>query len=380
MDAELYKKKKDEITDWDKECFNKLTRLDLSQKQKETVINPSSTYPDVNSVLAVHWHPENVPIELILQRIKKLYPNSTDDLIIPTQHNELMIAGEYAGVEVDCYSPEFKRKVQLLFHFNKKHISAATKFKAMLRHTFSYRSSQFYQFLETATKGTSSKLFNEAVSNTAIDENIASFVVQYANKLKELIYLNKQNIPDNSLKNKLLVNYFQTLIEFFDSQTINKSLLLLAEIKRLVKQNFQLDYFYYTNDMIEEVRGLNGCIVIPHPEQFWPILLANYDIDGIEVWNPQSREYTEFLIDVVAEKNKTTKNENKKILVFMGDDTHFSEKTKEEHLQFKNKAMREIGYQPPWDDLIIRKKIIASNLSKPEVIKEYRNRLNVNIN
>ncbi len=45
-------------------------------------------------------------------------------------------------------------------------------------------------------------------------------------------------------------------------------------------------------------------MVIPHPEQFWPILLADYDVDGYEVWNPQSREYTDFLIRALDNQNK----------------------------------------------------------------------------
>lgn len=88
--------------------------------------------------------------------------------------------------------------------------------------------------------------------------------------------------------------------------------------------------------------------MIPHPEQFWPILLAEYDVDGIEAWNPQSQEYTEFLINVVNLKNKTQLSGQRPILIFMGDDCHLSEKIKEPQNQNKEKVKREVGFQPAW--------------------------------
>jgi hypothetical protein len=75
-------------------------------------------------------------------------------------------------------------------------------------------------------------------------------------------------------------------------------------VKALVKVEFSLKYFYRTSEVIEEARALGAGIVIPHPEQFWPILLKEYDVDGIEVWNPQSRRYTEFLISVLNRRNQ----------------------------------------------------------------------------
>jgi hypothetical protein len=116
-------------------------------------------------------------------------------------------------------------------------------------------------------------------------------------------------------------------------------------------------------------------IVVPHPEQFWPILLAEYDVDGYEVWNPQSQRYTDFLISVVNRKNRERTVTQRSLLIFMGDDTHMGEKIKEPKFQDKEKAGREIGYQPVWDDLNIRKRLIKAQVNISSVIDEYRLRL-----
>jgi hypothetical protein len=119
-----------------------------------------------------------------------------------------------------------------------------------------------------------------------------------------------------------------------------------------------------------------GCgIVIPHPEQFWPILLADYDVDGYEVWNPQSREYTEFLINVLNRQNRALPADKRRLMVFMGDDTHLGEKAKAPELQKPDKASREVGVQPAWHDLAIRKSLIVADMDRPKVIEEYRARL-----
>jgi hypothetical protein len=149
----------------------------------------------------------------------------------------------------------------------------------------------------------------------------------------------------------------------------------LKAVKEVVKSDFSLDYFFDARAVIEEVRGLGGCIIIPHPEQFWPVLLADYDVDGYEVWNPQSREFTEFLIDVVMRFNRARGSGGRELLVTMGDDCHMSEKIKTLDMIDPEKVAREIGIQPPWDDLSIRKRIVVSGLSRRSVIKRYRERL-----
>jgi hypothetical protein len=182
------------------------------------------------------------------------------------------------------------------------------------------------------------------------------------------------DVPRLSVKNKLLRNWFDAMRGELGDTATDRIQAYLKAVKKLVKEGFDLSFFYRASEIIEEVRGLGGCIVIPHPEQFWPILLRNYDVDGIEVWNPQSREYTEFLISVVNEQNERRASGRDK-LIFMGDDCHMGEKTKPEDQQDPEKAGREIGYQPAWEDLRIRKKLIVNNISRRSVIKEYKARL-----
>ncbi len=153
----------------------------------------------------------------------------------------------------------------------------------------------------------------------------------------------------------------------------NRVQVFLKEVKAVVKARFPLTYFYRTSEFIEEVRGLGGGVVIPYPEQFWPILLANYDVDGYEVWNPQSQRYTEFLISVLCEKNRLRRDGERRMLVFMGDDTHMGEKTLA--VSDPAKARREIGLQPAWDDLAIGKKLIVADMDRARVIEEYAARL-----
>ncbi len=156
---------------------------------------------------------------------------------------------------------------------------------------------------------------------------------------------------------------------------IDRTQTFLKAVKVRVKADFPLQYFYRTSEVIEEARALGAGIVIPHPEQFWPILLADYDVDGIEVWNPQSRKYTEFLISVINQKNRCGGISKRDLLIFMGDDTHMAEKTRAPEVLDREKARREVGHQPAWDDFSIRKALIRADTSRGRVIQEYKQRL-----
>ncbi len=375
MDIEEYKRNVNEITEWDNSVYWDLVEVSLSPEQQQIIRNPSVVFDREEVILAVHWHPENVPIELIRERNDRMYPNKHKEMIIPTQHNQLVPYGNYTGVEADCYSKEFNRKVQLLFHFETSKLDKADVFKAMLEHTYKYRASQFYEFLETLVNPSYNDRIQQAIAATEAEEELVKFVRNYALKIKMLIDKNYSRTPKISIKNKLLPNYFTMLKKFYDRHFINRALLYLKEVKKIVKRNFALEYFYETNEMIEEVRALGGGIVVPHPEQFWPILLADYDVDGYEVWNPQSREFTDFLINVVIKKNKTRQYKSRPLLVTMGDDTHMGEKLKAPEDQDLEKASREIGYQPPWDDIEIAKSLILGNFNREKVIDEYLSRI-----
>ncbi len=315
-----------EITEQDQEIYRKIISTDLSSEQKQRIVRPPRVYSQQQYVLAIHWHPEFIPIKLIKKRIDAMFPNRRDELIIPTQHNVPLTYEGFTGVEVDCYSKEFNRKVQLLFHFENSKFEKADVFKAMLLHTFQYRSSQLFDFIDTILEPSREERLQKAAAETGADEELVSFVRIYTLKLLQLLEENRSITPPEAIKNKIVRNYFDELREKYDNRLINRAHVFLNAVKAIVKRHFTLEYFYETEEVIEEGRSLGAGIVIPHPEQFWPILLADYDVDGYEVWNPQSQEFTEFLINVVNRQNRIRKGTEKPVLIFMGDDTHMSEK------------------------------------------------------
>jgi len=365
-----------EITEADDRRYLDIVSTELTDEQQAVITTPPEVYYQQDAILALHWHPEHIPMPLIRTRIKKSFPNSTDELIIPTQHNELLSYGEYTGAEVDCYAASFHRKVQLLFHFlAERLVDRGDVFKAMVAHTQRYRSSQLLEFIDSVLDLALERRVAEAAEKTGADDQLVEFVRIHVDRLKRLIDANDTAIPPQMFKNKLVREYFNALGDIYDAKLINHAQLFLKAVKEVVKREFSLEYFYRAEELIEEVRSLGGCVVVPHPEQFWPILLERFDVDGIEVWNPQSFQYTQFLIEVVDRKNRSHPRGSRPLLVTMGDDCHMGEKVKDPRYQVPEKAGREIGVQPPWDDLIVRKCLIAANQSRGHVIEEYRGRL-----
>ncbi len=365
-----------EVTDDDTRIYRELVSTDLSPEQIRQIEEPPRTYERQKEVLAVHWHQEFVPLAAVRTRVQALFPHREEELIIPTQHNVLSTWDGHTGVEVDCYSAGFNRKVQLLIHFaNEKIEGRGDVFRSMLDHTFKYRSGQLFEFLDTLLDRHFQDRVDEAAGETWADEDTVEFARIHAARLKEMIEQAYRSTPPEMIKNKLLRNYMDRWRETYGDPLIDHVQVFLKALKGIVKRNFALDYFYRTEEVIEEVRSLGGCIVIPHPEQFWPVLLDDLNIDGIEVWNPQSFEYTEFLIDVVTRKNRERARADRPILITMGDDCHMGEKVKDPRHQDALKASREIGVQPPWDDLNIRKSLIVARADRSNLIREYRARL-----
>ncbi len=360
--------------------FLELTDTTLNSWQEDQVRVPPFSFPKQDSVLAVHWHPEFIPIPLVRERMAAMFPNVKDELCIPTQHNELLELGDYAGVEIDCFSRAFNQKVQLLAHFKAERVREAGVFKNMLSHTYNYRALQLESFLNTLCLGEnlekSCEQLQTAAQLSGADTDVCRFSAFVAIKIRSLIERHRCTIPRSTLKNKLIRDTIDNYREIFGHVFIDRVQSFVREVKAVVKSEFSPEYYYLTSEVIEEVRGLGGCIVIPHPEQFWPILLANYDVDGYEVWNPQSQRYTEFMISVVEEQNKYRPANRRKLLIFMGDDCHFSEKVRPLEVQDPAKAAREVGLQPAWDDLSICKKLIAGKTGRREVINEYKELLN----
>ncbi len=363
------------VTEQDEEVFRSVTSTDLSEATLADLAGPQLVLPGQRSVMAVHWHPEFVPMPVVRRRVEGMFPNMSESLIIPTQHNELMAYDdEFSGVEVDCYSHGFNQKVQLLLHFRTSRLENAHTLKAMLRHTRTYRASQLFDFMHTITAPMEDRV-EEAARTTGADLDLVEFVRHHVTKIQRMVEERRHDLPEDALKNKLLRNYFDALRTRYDGGLIDRIQTYLSAVKAIVKRHFTLRYFYRTSEVIEEARALGAGVIIPHPEQFWPILLADYDVDGYEVWNPQSQRYTDFLITAVGRANSCLGASARRKLVFMGDDTHMGEKVKAPAEQNPEKAGREIGYQPAWDDLEISKRLILSGMSREIVIREYRDRL-----
>ena len=364
----------EEITDADRARFFSVVSTDLEPWQIAQVTNPDTVHVRQQTVLAVHWHPEFVPMEHIRSRVDALFPNREEELLIPTQHNEMLSWDGHSGVEVDCFSSGFNRKVQLLLHFTDDKVAQASTLKSMLAHTFKYRTGQLFDFMHTITKPVEARI-GKAAKTVGADEALIEFVRVNVSKVERLLDEHWNEVPRLSVKNKLLRNWFDAMRPELGDNATDRVQAYLKAVKHLVKEGFNLSFFYRASEIIEEVRGLGGCVVIPHPEQFWPILLRDYDVDGIEVWNPQSREYTEFLIQVVNDRNARGRASGRDVLIFMGDDCHMGEKTKPVDQQDTEKSAREIGYQPAWDDLSIRKRLIVNNISRRSIIRQYKERL-----
>lgn len=366
----------EEITPWDQEIFNHLISIDLTPTQVDRIIHPSRRFEDESSVLAIHWHPEMVPLDLAQSRIQTMYPQMKEFLIIPTQHNELLTYGQYAGAEVDCRATAFNRKIQILLHFKKDRIEKAHSLRSMIAHTSQYRSSQLFEFMASLADPIFEDRLQEAAKQTGVEEEIVRFAVIQTRKLRRMIHDYPATIPELSLKNKLLMNYVNAQRVLYDNHAVDRTTIFLAGVKEIVKRHFRLNFFYDVQEVIEEARTFGGGVIVPHPEQFWPVLLADYDVDGYEVWNPQSREFTEFLIQVVVKKNMSGNGMKRPLLIVMGDDTHLGEKVLDPGTQNPEKAAREIGYQPAWRDQIICDRLKSFNFDKIKAIKAYKNRLN----
>lgn len=366
-----------DIQEWEEALYRRIVSHDLTPEVIERIRTPPAVYPGVRQVLAVHWHSEHVPMEHVRARIDAMFPDRDEELIIPTNHNVITsYDGHYAGVEVDCYSKPFRRKVQLLIHFEASRLEGdrADAFRSMLAHTFSYRRSQLADFFESLLAEEMAERRARVADHTGIDEDVVRFVQIQTRKLREMLQRNERETPAEAVRNKLLRWYFDGLAQRWSPHLIHQCQAFIREVKKVVKKHFNPEYFYETDAVIEEVRALGGCIIIPHPEQFWPILLSGYDVDGYEVWNPQSRAFTDFLIGVVHRQNRDPAHRGRPLLCTMGDDCHLGEKTKDTDLQDVEKAKREVGVQP-WDNMVIRKSLMLRGMDKSYVIREYKARL-----
>ncbi len=362
------------VTDSDRKLFFDITDIRLDSRQETAVTTAPQVYPGDRWVLATHWHPEHIPMPLIKERVTAMFPSAEESLVIPTQHNQITTFGDYSGVEIDCYSRGFNQKVQLLIHLKNDRLKSAGRLEAMLAHTFKYRSSQLFEFMASFTRPVPERL-NLAAAETGASRDLVEFVRIYVGKIERLLEENGDQLTPLMIKNKLLRNFMDGLSPVYGAPIIARAQVFLNAVKQLVKRDFSLDYFYRTSEVIEEARSIGAGIVIPHPEQFWPILLREYDVDGCEIWNPQSQKYTRFLVSIIDRNNKRLAAKDRPLMIFMGDDTHMAEKIRDPGAQDTEKAGREIGVQPAWEDFEIKKSLIKADTDKAKVIREYRQRL-----
>jgi hypothetical protein len=364
----------EQITEQDEGIFWRMCNTVLGPDQEERLCRPEKVMQAQRDVLAVHWHPEHVPIDLAIRRMQAMFPNRDQELVIPTQHNVLLSHAGYSGVEVDCFSRRFNQKVQLLLHMSQEKADKAGVLQSMLEHTRQYRATQLMDLIRTFTQPVQERL-EQAARATGADAELIRFITVHVHKLDTLLQKYIAELPLDVVKNKMVRNFFHALRFLYGDQQIDRALNFLQEVKKEVKRDFPLQYFFRTSEIIEEARGAGAGVVVPHPEQFWPILLADYDVDGYEVWNPQSQRYTDFLIDVVISKNRKRSVSRAPLLIFMGDDTHMGEKVREESATDPAKAGREVGYQPAWEDWEVRKRLLRNGITREKVIDAYKSRL-----
>jgi hypothetical protein len=99
----------EEITEWDLQIFEKLTAMELTPLQIERIVCPGKIFETEGSVLAIHWHPEMVPLPLVETRLRRVYPHAGQTLIIPTRTYEILVYGDTRVPEVDCRDDAFNR-------------------------------------------------------------------------------------------------------------------------------------------------------------------------------------------------------------------------------------------------------------------------------
>lgn len=369
-------------------AFTKLTDIDVSPEQEEQARTPHRIFPEQRITFATHWHPENVPFHCLRHRLSAMYPNQEKSLIIPTQHNEILAWDDFAGVEVDCYDANLGLKVQLLLHFKADRVAinngevashnghSCHTMHTMLAETANYRGYQLLDLLNILEEK-KPEIVSQAAKQSGATKKIINTVARSAAQLHSLVshYMQTQTTQYSAhiCKNKLIRNYLDS------TQPLPKELMPIAQryvqaVKKIMKKDFDYSNLHPVQHIIEEARALGAGIVIPHPEVFWSVLLAGYDIDGIEVWNPCSNRYTTVILDMMARQNAGHKHK-KRLLPFMGDDCHMAEKTRPMALQDPEKAHREIGLQEPWESPEILTRLQAMGMTKESIMDEYTKRL-----
>ena len=355
----------------DQEIFDRLTSVELSPDEKRLAATPTVRAPGERRLMAIHFHPEWVPMPLIEKRLSISFPDAEDFFVVPTQHNQVMALGEWAGVEADVYAPEYGEKIQLLIHLKSAKLEKAASFKGMMERTFRYRALQLLEILE-ALNNPDAAMAAE-VKKAGLDSQALSLAAGFSDRLGRLIEDGSVIASPRAamLKNRLLTDFMQELGGGADQAVLGKALSVVKLVKSLVKKRFDPKRFHTAAEVIEEARGLGAGVVIPHPPLFWPALLDDLDIDGWEVWNSSTPKHTLFLIDCLGR----ARGRKRPLLAFMGDDTHMSSKIRPDSQEDKSYREREIGFQPPWADPKAVEALKAIGQSRERTMDEYRSRI-----
>ncbi|MDR1109855.1 MAG: hypothetical protein LBP92_03935 [Deltaproteobacteria bacterium] len=356
----------------DIEAFDRLTSVDLSPEEIRLAENPDQSAPGERRLLALHFHPEWVPLGLIETRLSRAFPGASDRMVVPTQHNRVMAMGPWAGVEVDCQAPEFGQKIQLLIHMRSQAMAKAGRLLEMIDQTFRFRALQLLEILEALTSPDESMA--REINDNGLDREALDLASFFACRLNELIRTRDVIGSPRSemLKNRLLTDFMLARNQGLDPTLFANSLSVANIVKSMVKHRLDLGHFSTAREVIEEARGLGAGIVIPHPPLFWPALMDDLDVDGWEVWNPSTPRHAQFLIGCLERAQGRSR---RPLLAFMGDDTHMSSKIRPNITEDKNGKGREIGFQPPWRNPLVAEALARTGQSRERTMDEYRARL-----
>ncbi len=360
-----------ELCEEDWACFRRLTSVELSEAQRRLAARPDRTEPEAEEFMALHWHPEWVPLELIDERLRLAFPEAVRFLAVPTQHNKILSFRGWAGVEADVYDRAYGLKVQLLIHFPADRLPRATALHDMLERTWLYRSRQLMDILEAL--GTEEQWREAAVGPLGLEA--AGLARVSALKLKALIEQSglMGGPASEMLKNRLLPDFIAAR-QGEDSPLLAAALAVVKAVKKKVKARLRPEAFYSPQELIEEARGLGAGVIIPHPPQFWPILLSDLDVDGWEIWNPSTPNHSLFLLQALTKSNESRRG-RRQLLAFMGDDTHMSAKLRPGGGTEKDSASREIGFQDPWFEPAVASALSACGQSRSRTLSEYAARM-----
>jgi hypothetical protein len=355
--------------DW--RIFNGLTAIGLTAEEEARATTPERVDEAERHVLALHFHPEWVPMGMVDSRLKRAFPNAETRLAIPTQHNQLQELDGFTGVEADVFAHEYGIKIQLLIHLKSDRLKNASAFPAMIQKTFQYRALQLLDFLDLLVEP--DKAMQKDIKKLGYHSQTIKMGKRMASKLRRLVIESGVIGTPRAemLKNRLLTDYIAKKGAPIDGESMDRLLSFVKQTKNLVKARVDPSRFYPARDLIEEARGLGAGVIIPHPPRFWPALLDDLDVDGWEVWNPSTPDHVLFLIDCLKRRKKIKRD----LLAFMGDDTHMSSKIRPDISDKKESIKAEIGFQPPWVLEDVKAALKDAGQSRERTINEYLSRI-----